>query len=69
MFNAIKEGASAQMIEEHFMNQGINDHILKLNATHNVVSIKLQEIRFDKRMTIGQVKESFEYRFGSPAKN
>jgi len=42
---------------------------IKLNASHSVLSIKLQEIRFDKRMPIREVKEQLEYRFGSPVDN
>lgn len=74
MFNlaAFKDGASTKAIEEAWINEVTkkeNNFILKLNATHSVLSLKLQEIRFDKRSTIAQVKEQLEYRFGSPAAN
>ena len=34
-----------------------------------MLTIKLQEIRFDKRAQIREVKEQLEYRFGSPVLN
>jgi hypothetical protein len=45
------------------------DCIIKLNATHNILSIKMQELRFDKETKISSVKAQLEKRFGSPAEN
>ena len=51
------------------MNDAQENYIIKLNATHNILSIKMPELRFDYRTKIKDVKQQFEKRFGSPAKN
>ena len=43
--------------------------IVKLNATHNVLSMKMQELRFDQAASISSVKDQLERRFGSAAQN
>lgn len=71
MFNAIKDGGTTDAILEHFDNEvEKNNFIIKINATHNILTnMKVNELRFDMRMPISKVKDCFEYRFGSPAKN
>lgn len=67
-----KGGLDTKAIEEAWINEANkmeNNNILKINATHSVLELKLQEIRFDKRHTIAQIKAALEYRFGSPVAN
>ena len=54
MLQGIKDGMDTKAIEEAWINEATKaeNFIIKLNATHNVVSLKLQEIRFDKRNTV-----------------
>ena len=40
-------------------------HNIKLDATHSHMLMRLAEIKFDKRHTIGEVKAQLERRFGS----
>ena len=70
--NYVKEGALADAIIEKFENEDAiaNSPIIKLDASHNILTtMQLMEIRFDKTMPIGKVKDCLEYKFGSPAKN
>ena len=71
MFNAIKQGMDTAAIEEAWINETLkaDSTIIKLNATHSVLSLKLQEIRYDRRHTVKHVKQDLEYRFGSPEAN
>ena len=43
--------------------------MIKLNITHSVLSIYLQEIRFDRRMPVREVKEQLEFKVGTPPDN
>ena len=45
------------------------ENIIKLNASHNILSMRMQELRFDSRTQISQVKAQLERRFGSAAGN
>ena len=69
MFNAVSAGASSDAILDQLMIDGQENFIIKLNATHNILTMKMPELRFDYRTKIKDVKTQFEYRFGSPAKN
>ena len=40
-------------------------NLIKLDATHSHMQMRLAEIKFDKRNTIGEVKAALERRFGS----
>ena len=63
-------GGSVTSLAEHQSNQAaLENYIIKLNATHSVLSLKMQEIRFDKRLPVREVKEQLAYRFGSPVEN
>lgn len=42
---------------------------IKLDATHSHLKMRLTEIKFDKRQTIGSMKGQLERRFGTPAEN
>ena len=44
-------------------------NIIKLNASHNILSMRMQELRFDSKTKISQVKAQLERRFGSAAAN
>lgn len=69
MFNAVSAGASTDAILDQLIIDGQENFIIKLNATHNILSMKMPELRFDYRTKIIDVKAQFEYRFGSPVKN
>ena len=45
----------------------MDNYIIKLNATHSQLKLRLAELRFDLRQTIRSVKETLERKFGSSA--
>ena len=72
--NYVKDGANAiaeTLIEKYENEEAIqNNPTIKLDCSHNILTtMKVMEMRFDKRMPIAKVKDCLEYRFGSPAKN
>ena len=48
------------ILQNEYQSQNV-----KLDSTHSSLKQRLAEIRFDKRWTIGQVKEQLERRWGS----
>ena len=62
----VENNQNSMATQEQVMS---TDCIIKLNATHNILSIKMQELRFDKETKISSVKAQLEKRFGSPAEN
>ena len=45
-----------------------SEFILKMNVTHSVLTdLNLQEIRFDRRVPLSEVKAQLEYRTGTTA--
>ena len=46
------------------------EYKLKINLTHSVLSkVNMQEIRFDIRTPISEIKKEIEYRYGSKPEN
>ena len=43
----------------------VESYTIKLNATHSHMQMRLAEIRFDLTMSIMQVKELLERKFGT----
>ena len=57
-------------MEEYLALKEKEEYFIKVNLTHSILTkINLQEIKYDRRTTISDVKKDLEYRYGSKVEN